>query len=518
MGVPAFLVRSYRQKWYFGPLVVFVVLMALLILCVVFKMENGRLWLRDFEVYWKAGERVVAGEDLYRIEDDGHYRYKYSPTAATYFSPLSAMPFPAAQVVYWFLLSLVIVFGLCLAARLACPRLEEDPRRTNSLFLLAALILGVTLAAELTLGQVNQLLIVAGIAMAWLYGQGRPWTLALVWSLTLFLKPLYLIFVPYFIVKKRFRELGGLALFTFLLLALPLLFFRNLDMLAGQNREWFAEIGGELSDKQDLLKAGNHTIFSVLARYTPLRLIDPDPQGQLLIKGLILAAIALVVIWVIYRGRHQPRAFVLEFALLMGLVPLLSYTSENAFGFIELSLFVLLFGFSRYALPSRALIVTGIILFVAGSLRFVSEAGRAEDYLELFKSLSLITIGVAMLLAALIAGLYGKKAQAVIAGVMLLLLLSALAIGSQGDRSSKVEESGPAGKYWHSEERERHRELFPDGTFYEGSKAATGDIHGQYMVTREGEMVLKSSGRTLPVKFDARELKDETGDVWIRSR
>src|ERR1035437_3390908 len=55
----------------------------------------------DFEVYWRAGTRVLAAEPLYRAED-GHYQYKYWPVFGVLMIPLALLPLQAAKVVWFY--------------------------------------------------------------------------------------------------------------------------------------------------------------------------------------------------------------------------------------------------------------------------------------------------------------------------------------------------------------------------------------------------------------------------------
>lgn len=401
-AVPAFFRDRWQRPWFAPGLILFILLGCLVLFSLV-KMDGRGLWLRDFEVYQTAGTRALQGADLYRVED-GHYRYKYSPVAAFYFTPFALLPVAVAQVVYWLALSAVIVAGLYLAGRTVCPDgVAGQAARLNTALLLAAAVLGFHFVTELSLGQANQLLIVSAIAMAWLYYQDRPRLLALFWAAALFIKPVGLIFIPYFLLKRRFRELGWLALFAALLFFLPALVYQDGGEFIQQNREWLNEMAVETGNKQDLLKEGNHTLASVLVRYSPLALLQPGPAGQRVIEWLVPGALALLVLWAVRRGRALDRPAVLELALLMGLIPLLSYTSETAFGFIELALVLLLFSFKRLGRPGQALTVAGVLLYVTGNLRHQFEFAWSEHWLATVQELSLVSLGTAALLAALLA-------------------------------------------------------------------------------------------------------------------
>ena len=65
----------------------------------------------DYEVFHRAGARVVAAEPLYR-PDDGHYQYKYWPAFALAMVPFTVLPLEAGKVV-WYALTiglLVVLF------------------------------------------------------------------------------------------------------------------------------------------------------------------------------------------------------------------------------------------------------------------------------------------------------------------------------------------------------------------------------------------------------------------------
>ena len=55
-------------------------------------LVNGRFEMVDFEVYYRAAERILSGSELYGIKEDGHYVFKYAPNAGIYFIPFLLPP------------------------------------------------------------------------------------------------------------------------------------------------------------------------------------------------------------------------------------------------------------------------------------------------------------------------------------------------------------------------------------------------------------------------------------------
>lgn len=57
-----------------------------LAIVVAFYAGRGKSALADFQVFYTAGERFLAGESLYQAAD-GHYQFKYLPASAPFLSP-----------------------------------------------------------------------------------------------------------------------------------------------------------------------------------------------------------------------------------------------------------------------------------------------------------------------------------------------------------------------------------------------------------------------------------------------
>ena len=267
------------------------------------EMHNGRFACRDFEVYYKAGARVAAGENLYRPEEDGFYEYLYSPVAAIYFAPI--------------------------------------------------------------------------------------------WAASIFIKPLALIFVPYFILKRRYRELAWFAAFVTMLFFSPMLFYERTDFW-GQYRSQVRTFETEFNQKAAVATPGNHTVFSVLVRHSPLSLLSWTSDRVVALHGVVLALVGVAVLWLIKRGRHLPDGHVLEFAALIALTPLLSSTAYSAFGFVQLAVFLLLFNFHRLG-PRARLWTAGGCVLTGGN--WYDLWGRRLWHA--FDDSSLITIGTLTLCGAL---------------------------------------------------------------------------------------------------------------------
>jgi hypothetical protein len=365
------------------------------------EIVNHRFWLSDFEVYYKAAARILNGDNLYRYAEDDHYVFKYSPVSAIYYIPFTVLPLTFARFVYWIFLSLLIVSGFFLSARLTRDGVNGsfEAQKTNTVILLAGLILALHFLRELHLGQVNYLLLFIYTSALYFYIRGRNTSFSMLIAASLFLKPFALIFIPYLVVQKKFRTAALILSIAILIGLLPLLFYSSVSETLMQYRWWLDELGIELSHKQGLLDPANHTIFSVVARYTPLGFIMNSPIVAEIYQLILLVAIGIFVLVFIRTGKNEKGKvslaanYISDFSLLIALIPLLAFTSENAFIFSQPMVFILLFCFNRFRLFEKFLAVTGFLL-LGGN--FSEALGR--ELSKTINDLSLISIGTIILI------------------------------------------------------------------------------------------------------------------------
>ncbi len=327
-----------------------------LIAAYAFQMRKD---MTDFGVCCKAGERIRAGEMLYR-PSDGHLQFKYAPLSAVLYAPFSLLPRETAKAA-WFIVDLVLLFAcLALGYRALAP-----PRKPAVLVLgLAALVLAKFIGREFELGQVN--LLILGLVLSALIAdqEHKEGTAGALWALSLFFKPYALVFLPYFLLKKRFRLLAAGAAAAAAGLALPAVFYgwsANFRILG----EW----AGTLSQSTPiLLEVGdNASLYALLAKHIG--------RGAFT-TGLFLALaafLALSVLWLMARSRRgtAARPETLDFAYLLVLIPLLSPLGWYYNYLYGLSAVVLILNIFNRLSPTWRFIAGADFLLIGGTLREV---------------------------------------------------------------------------------------------------------------------------------------------------
>jgi alpha-1,2-mannosyltransferase len=302
---------------------------ALLAALFALKISGG---MADFEVNYKAGNRLWTGETLYRTADS-HWQFKYSPFSALVYLPLSALPLPAAKAI-WFALVILSIGTIVALGRATVA--SGSGARTRAIVLLSFLVLAKLFLREVQLGQINAVITALLMGMTALIvrddngaspSSARQISAGLLWGLAAALKPYALIFLPYFILKGKWRTLASGAAVIAFSLGVPSLFYGipgNLNVI----REWITSLSR--STPGLLAAQDNVSLLAFLMKWTN------GAAAASLIYGLGVAILAALTLLFLSRGRGVPRAAAAESALLLVFIPLISplgwdYTFLSAF-------------------------------------------------------------------------------------------------------------------------------------------------------------------------------------------
>lgn len=370
--------------------------------------RNHNLIMVDYEVFYKAAQHIFAGSELYQIEEDGHFVFKYSPTSSIYFIPFIVFPFSISKIIYWLFLCALMVTGAFLAGKLYLSDVyRSNPRKYNNVILLSILAVGVHIQRELTLGQVNWVLLVFYLWIASSYINNKTLQISLGLAISIFIKPFGLIFLPYLIWKRKTKTLSYFILFSIVLLLLPLLFYSFMEY---QNLliEWMNELTTELGNKQDIAAPRVHTIFSLLIRYTPLYFFSFSSLGTLVYQVIVVLLIGLAIIWFVRIGKGLKFAEAENFALLIALIPLIASTSEDAFLFLFPAILINFRDINLMNRFEKIIFITGLVFQGANIWEI-----WGPNLTEIFLDLSVVAIGAVLIIAIMFRLRYKKMKGAV---------------------------------------------------------------------------------------------------------
>jgi hypothetical protein len=264
----------------------------------------------DFEVYRVAGVRAAAGEPLYRVED-GHWQFKYFPAFALIIAPIAQLPPVAARAV-WLGLSLLLVILLVNRS------LALLPGRRHTAFFLAGfttLAMGKFYIREIGLGQSNILLAVVVLLAVAQWWKGRDGAAGALLAAATIVKPYAVLFLPYLLLRRRFRAAAAYVGVIALALLLPALRYGlagNVALLRG----WFDTV--TRSTAPNLAGQDNTSIAGMFAAWLG---VGPVASWLTLAATLILLA-ACTRAFIRNAGVSRPEY--LDAGLLLFLIPLVS--------------------------------------------------------------------------------------------------------------------------------------------------------------------------------------------------
>ena len=157
-------------------------------LCLILLYCGGKFSLPDFEVYYRAAERLLSGAELYRIKEDGHFIFKYSPFFAVLFIPLTFLGLPLSKVLFFFFLSFCLFFVVDSLV------LEGSGKKTSKkdyyvVYFLTLLIASDLWTRDLKLGQVNVIMLALLILVSRFLSSKEKGKASFLWSICLFIKP-----------------------------------------------------------------------------------------------------------------------------------------------------------------------------------------------------------------------------------------------------------------------------------------------------------------------------------------
>lgn len=379
------MMKSFLQQHYIW--IIFLIMVSLGSLAG--ELINNRFSMSDLAVYHKTAERLISGEELYRSAEEDpyeHYVYKYSPPAATLFIPFVLIGFPLAKYIYWALLTFILGYCLYTLKKIFLGK-EKMNRNITISIILSIAVVGMHFFRELHLGQVNLLLLGIYVVALSSFVNKKSILFGLAVAISLLIKPFGLILMLYMLVLRRFREVMYTFLFAVILIFIPAVFYSNIPDFLALYASWIQELNIELGNKQDLLAAGNHTIFSVLVRFSPLRYIEFSETIKILFQSLVLIAIGALILFYMIK-RKLADGHIRVFIILIALIPLLAFTSYNAFIFTLPLILYLLFHFRVLSHPLKILFIISCLLIGGNIYDLVGK-----DMFDFFWSISVYSWG-----------------------------------------------------------------------------------------------------------------------------
>jgi hypothetical protein len=338
----------------------------------------------DFDVCYQGGKRIIKGEALYRVSD-GHLQYKYSPASAVFFSLFTLFSYEVAKYI-WYLSEIILLF---LSLFISYDILPYKQKKKGLVLIFSFLVLVKFIGREIELGQVNIFIFFLLIMMIKALLNKNDIKGGLFLGLSLIFKPYGLVFLPYFILKKRFKPIASGFGTVIIGLTLPMIFYGlrgNIVVL----KEWQKTLSQStpgLIDQYD-----NASIFSFFLK------IVPDESRELAFIFIICSCllIAFSFLWMMILGKREnlKKPEVLEYSFLFVLIPLFSPLAWYYNYLYSILTIVFLINYiDKFPKFLRYVLIVNLII-IGGSLREV----LGKDVFRFYTGYSLVVISYLIVL------------------------------------------------------------------------------------------------------------------------
>lgn len=344
----------------------FVLLFMLAVMAMLHHINE--LDLYDFQVYYSAARGLIEDTPLYGSPfglPTGFY--KYSPVTALFFVPVSLLPYSAAMILqYLFIMALTYAVTFKSSSMVSSHFFPDIEPIQNRLLLFAFIPIAMHVFRELSLGNVNLLLLLLALISQDLILKGRAVSAGVVLTLICLTKPYFGLLVLPLILYRQWKVIGTMAVTTALspILLIP---FAGISGTVTLFRDWF-------------LAMMDHSSYLTSPHYIGYYLngLGFSESGAVYLLTASLMVFTPVVYLLIKRKGKEitSQEFLLLSWLLYGMVPNLVITdTEHFLASLPIILFTLFELFKRKNWKLGVWVVLLIIGFGTNSRYLIGENG-----------------------------------------------------------------------------------------------------------------------------------------------
>ena len=356
----------------------------------------------DFDVFFKAGERLLNGENIYGPPHFYNLKYFYSVLFAGIMGLIQPIGIHAVKWI-WFVLNTALFVRIFLLLRIHVFKTEKT---AALIFFFLLLLFGKIVLVNYTFNQISVLILWTMFEAYHLLKKGHWIWAILILCLGINIKIMPIVLAPYFVAMgKKPLQIVGLGIAALLLfLYLPALFigFDNNQFLIG---EWLKTLN-PVSDihVMQTYEYGFTDLSSMLTKFLSAEPVYLEPQlnvadlsksSLFLITNAIRALLLGAVVYLAFKAKHDvfgvDKTFV-TVAGFMALIPLcFPHQREYSFMF-SMPMFAILMLMLVKLKSATYYVLFIVIVALAGNLVWIDFAGQTA--VDVFKHYRLITMGM----------------------------------------------------------------------------------------------------------------------------
>ena len=356
----------------------------------------------DFDVFFQAGERLLAGENIYGPPHYYNLKYFYSVLFAGIMGSIQSLGINTVKWI-WFVINTALFVRIFILLRIHVFKTEKS---SALIFFFLLLLFGKIVLVNYTFNQISVLILWTMFEAYHLMKKGHWVWAVLILCLGINIKIMPIVLAPYIIVmgKKPFQVIGlGIAALL-LFLYIPALFigFDTNQFLIG---EWLKTLN-PVSDihVMQTYEYGFTDLSSMLTKFlsaepvyleTQINIADLSKSSLFILTNFIRAVLLGLVVYLAFKAKHSvygvDKSFVIA-AGFMALIPLcFPHQREYSFMF-SIPMFAVLMLMLAKLKSVGYYILFIIFIALTGNLVWVDFAGQTAVYV--IKIYRLITMGM----------------------------------------------------------------------------------------------------------------------------
>lgn len=369
----------------------------------------------DFHCFYTAGKRILHHENIYVINDKETSEFRYAPIFAVIMSGLALMNERAADTIWYLINFFLVILTFIYLKKLAAVQ-ELDSKSVFILYLVS--ILGVIRIVfhNLNSGQSNILMLASMVIGLYYTSKKREILGAAIFAFSIMVKYTPLIFIPYFLLRRKFKLSLAIIFAILFYLLLPSLFIglkANLEYIKGLIP--FLS-NSTILDQITILTGKNQSLLSAIYRsFTPCILYFHAPPmpfqswnvSPAMIKKIFLAAALAIYALALYPkkkngfAKNNTMLYNVDYALLSICTVLFNLNAwVHAFILLSMAYFVIVYYLIRNNFKDKVVFALLLASYILNSFTTQSVLGKSLMYKIYFYSP--LTISALITFAALL--------------------------------------------------------------------------------------------------------------------
>lgn len=229
-----------------------------------YQMRSPKRHYSDFHILYSTGKRFLASEPIYTFEGDVSY-YKYTPFYAFFISPLALFSEKTAASI-WFVINVILFLALLYCLKELVVKDKKRFCHYTLFYSLAVISCLRFIIGNFHQGQSNIFMISLLFIGLYLMCRGRENASAFFIAFSILSKYMSVLFLPWLLVRKKFRLVAKIALFIIVLSILPA-FKTGITGLVTLHKEWLSFLFKSSLDNYSITCFPNQSLLACLNRF-----------------------------------------------------------------------------------------------------------------------------------------------------------------------------------------------------------------------------------------------------------